>query len=81
MVGELVQLRERAAWDGAAIGVPVLALHGEHARPHHRRGAVTIAESVVDGTVAEIAGAHHFGPNTHPDEVAAQVRAFVDLPR
>lgn len=78
MVGELAELRERPAWDGPAIDVPVLALYGEHGRPHHRRGAETIAEWVLDGRVDAIAGAHHFGPNTHPDAVATRVRAFVD---
>lgn len=78
MIGELTELRERPAWDGAAIDVPVLALAGEHGRSHHRRGAETIAELVVDGRADRIAGAHHFGPNTHPDEVATRVRAFVD---
>lgn len=78
MVGELTELRERPAWDGGQIPVPVLALFGEHGKPHHRRGAETIAEMIPQAEVDQIDGAAHFGPNTHPDDVAARVRRFVD---
>lgn len=77
MIGELTELRERPAWDGPEIGVPVLALYGEYGKPHHRRGAETIAELVPGGRVERIDGAAHFGPNTHPDAVADRVRHFV----
>lgn len=76
MVGELADLRERPAWDGDRIGVPVLALHGERGKPHHQRGAETIAELIPGAVVERIDDAAHFGPNTHPDVVADRVRAF-----
>jgi pimeloyl-ACP methyl ester carboxylesterase len=78
MVGELAELRERPAWSGESIDVPVLALYGEHGKPHHQRGAETIAAMIPGALVERIDGAAHFGPNTHPDLVAERVRAFVD---
>lgn len=78
MIGELVDLRARPAWDGPEIGVPVLAIHGELGQPYHRRGAETIAAEVRDGEFATVPGARHPGPNTHPDDVAALVEDFVE---
>lgn len=77
LVGELGDLRSRPPWDPDRIAVPVLAMHGSEARAHHRRAAETIASQVERGEVASIDGAGHFGPNTHPDEVAAVVTDFI----
>jgi pimeloyl-ACP methyl ester carboxylesterase len=78
MVEELADLRRQAPWSPDRIRVPVLALHGEHGREHHRSGAIALAGLLPDATVREVPGAHHFGPNTHPDEVAELVVEFVD---
>lgn len=77
MVGELVDLRRRPAWDPLAIAVPVLAMHGENGQGHHRRGAETIARDVDGAEFAVLAGARHPGPNTHPDAFAAVVDEFI----
>ncbi len=71
MVGELADLRRRAPWDGSEIDVPVLALRGEHARPHHRTAAEHLPTMIPRCRVALVAGAGHAGPHTHPDAVAA----------
>ena len=78
MVGELLDLRARPAWDATAIGVPVLAVHGEFGQEHHRRGAETIAAEVPDGELATLAGGRHPGPNTHPVAVAELIDDFVE---
>lgn len=78
MVGELGDLRRRVPWLPERIAAPLLALHGEQARPHHRRAMSHVAELVTDGRRVEIAGAGHAGPHTHPDDVADAIVDFVD---
>jgi pimeloyl-ACP methyl ester carboxylesterase len=78
MIGELADLRQHAPWRAERITAPVLALHGEHGRPHHRKGTEALAEMLPDATFGTVPDAHHFGPNTHPDDLAAIVVAFVE---
>ncbi|MFV0308627.1 MAG: alpha/beta fold hydrolase [Desertimonas sp.] len=78
MIGELADLRDRAPWEPAAVGVPVVALAGELGADHHRRGVAHLGEVLADVRTVEIAGAKHFGPNTHPDAVAAEVLGVLD---
>jgi pimeloyl-ACP methyl ester carboxylesterase len=77
MVGELLDLRRRPAWDPAAIDAPVLAMHGELGQPHHRRAAEAIAGEIRGGELATLAGARHPGPNTHPDDAAELIDEFI----
>lgn len=77
MVGEMVDLRRGPPWDPARIGARVLVVRGERAAPHHQDGADEMAR-MLNARVAVVAGARHFGPNTHPDDVAALVGGFVD---
>lgn len=76
MVAELAELRERSPWDPARITAPVVAMYGEHGAEHHRRGTAQLAALLPGTDLVQVAGARHFGPNTHPGEVAAVV---VDL--
>lgn len=76
MVGELADLRSAAPWDASRIDVPVLAMCGEHGQPHHRDGTRALGER-LGATTEVVPGARHFGPNTHPDEVADRIRAFL----
>lgn len=78
MIGELIDLRERAPWIPEAIDVPVLALHGERGSQHHLWGMEWIAEQCADAEVCAVPGARHFGPNTHPAAVAELVGCFVE---
>lgn len=78
MIGELTDLRQRAPWAAERITVPVLALRGEHGREHHRVGTETLAEMLPNARFATVPDAHHFGPNTHPDDLASIVIEFVD---
>lgn len=78
MVGELLALRSAPAWSGERIGVPVLAMHGEHGADHHGRGAAAIAAEIPGAELSVLAGGRHPGPNTHPDEVAAIIEDFVE---
>lgn len=77
MVEELVDLRRGAPWDPAAIAAPVLAIAGEHGRPHHRRGAPAIAELVPGAQFAELADAGHGAPNSHATQLADLIRSFL----
>jgi pimeloyl-ACP methyl ester carboxylesterase len=78
MLGELGDLRAGPPWTPERIRVPVLALFGEHGREHHRRGAEMLGELLPDATVEMVPDARHFGPNTHPDDVAARIIGFAD---
>ncbi len=78
MIGELTDLRQVAPWSADRIRVPVLAMHGEHGHEHHRVGSEALATMLPDASVTTVAGARHFGPNTHPDRVAEIVTDFVD---
>ncbi|MEO6571564.1 MAG: alpha/beta hydrolase [Ilumatobacteraceae bacterium] len=77
MVGELSDLRQRPAWRADRIHVPVLALRGEFGHEHHRSGVEALDRMLPDVELGVVAGARHFGPNTHPDDVAARVVEFV----
>jgi pimeloyl-ACP methyl ester carboxylesterase len=78
MVGELTDLREHAPWDATAITVPVVAMHGSRGAPHHRLSTRYLADAVPGCRAIEIEEARHFGPNSHPDEVA---EVIVAIPR
>jgi pimeloyl-ACP methyl ester carboxylesterase len=75
LVGELSELSRQPPWSADLIAAPVLAMHGEHCQDHHRRSTRTLHES-FGCDVVTIPGARHFGPNTHPDEVADVVGEF-----
>jgi pimeloyl-ACP methyl ester carboxylesterase len=77
MVAELADLRRRAPWEGDRVDVPVLALHGEHARPHHRAAMQGLAELIGRCRSASVSGAGHAGPHTHADAVAAAMAPFL----
>lgn len=77
MVGELADLRAHAPWRADRITVPVLVLRGEHGQEHHRLGTDALGAMLPDAEVDTVRGARHFGPNTHPDEVARRIRSFL----
>lgn len=81
MVGELADLRRHAPWRPDRIGVAVLVLRGQHGQEHHRLGTDALAAMLPDAEVDTVAGARHFGPNTHPDEVASRIRTFLTARR
>jgi pimeloyl-ACP methyl ester carboxylesterase len=82
MVGELIDLRSRAPWVGSEVTMPVVAIHGSRGRAHHRMSTEHLAATLPDCRVVEIAGARHFGPNTHPVEVAEVITdLFLQLKR
>lgn len=78
MIGELADLRERPPWQAERITVPVLVMYGEQGRAHHRRGAEELARVLPDAQLQMVPHARHFGPNTHPDDVAARIVGFID---
>ena len=77
MVAELADLRRAAPWVPEAVEAPVLALRGEHGRPHHRRGTEWLGAQLDRCRVSIVPGAGHAGPHTHAAEVAAEVVAFL----
>jgi pimeloyl-ACP methyl ester carboxylesterase len=80
MVGELVDLRSHAPWDPARVRVPVVAMHGTLGAAHHAASTRYLGDVLADCRVVDIQGARHFGPNTHPDAVAAEILALVTAP-
>jgi pimeloyl-ACP methyl ester carboxylesterase len=77
LVGELAAIRRSAPWTAAGIRVPVLVLVGEFATEHHREAMHSLADLLPDSRLVTIPGARHFGPNSHPDEVANAVLHFL----
>jgi pimeloyl-ACP methyl ester carboxylesterase len=77
MVEELGDLRRRAPWDPHDVNVPLLALYGEHCRPHHRRAMEYVADVVPGCRVQMVPEAGHAGPHTHAVAVAREVVAFL----
>lgn len=77
MVAELADLRRCAPWAAEQVDVPVLALHGEHGRPHHRAAMETLAALIADCRLAMVPEAGHAGPHTHPDAVIAAMEPFL----
>ena len=75
LLGELGDLTREAPWSPDGIASPVLAMRGELGPAHHEYGMGVLA-GWFDTPVVAIPGAHHFGPNTHPGEVAAVVTDF-----
>lgn len=80
MVGELADLRARPPWSPDQIGCPVVAMAGERGAEHHRRGVAHLGDVLSDVRTVVVPEAKHFGPNTHPDAVAAEVAALVSRP-
>lgn len=77
LVGELGTLRNGPPWLPEYITAPVLALCGSRGADHHRQASQHLAEILPDCRAHEVEGAHHFGPNTHPEQVADLVKAFI----
>jgi pimeloyl-ACP methyl ester carboxylesterase len=77
MIEELVDIDHHVPWDPARITVPVVAMRGSDGRWHHRRSCDQLGAVLADCPVVTIEGARHFGPNTHPDEVAAAITYLV----
>ena len=78
MVAELADPRRHAPWDGGRIRMPVLALCGEHARPHHRAAMKSLADMISGCRAAVVPAAGHAGPHTHADAVAAAMAPFLE---
>ncbi len=78
MVAELADLRRTEPWRGDRILAPVLALYGEHARPHHRAAMHGLGDMISDCRSAMVPGAGHAGPHTHAGAVAEAMAAFLD---
>jgi pimeloyl-ACP methyl ester carboxylesterase len=76
LLGELHDIRTNTPWDPDSIAAPVLAMRGERGQEHHRRGTALLGEW-FGCDVITIDGASHFGPNTHPGQVADALEAFV----
>lgn len=77
LVSDMTSIRGVAAYDDAALTMPVVAARGELSQDHHSRAAEEIATSVPDGELVTIPGARHGAHLTHPDEFADLVRRTV----
>ncbi|HYN33206.1 MAG TPA: alpha/beta hydrolase [Ilumatobacteraceae bacterium] len=77
MVAELADLRRSPPWNAGEITMPLLALYGEHARPHHRDAMGRLAEMLANCRSEMVADAGHAGPHTHADAVASSVVNFI----
>ena len=70
-------LEVHVPWDAARIDLPVVSMRGSDGQPHHRRASDELHAVLADCPVVTIEGARHFGPNTHPDAVAAVLTDLV----
>jgi pimeloyl-ACP methyl ester carboxylesterase len=78
LVAEIDSLRRAAApYDAGAVAVPVVAVRGTRSPRHLMQAADVLADEVPGARLEVIDGASHGGHLTHPDEVAAVVRAAV----
>jgi pimeloyl-ACP methyl ester carboxylesterase len=77
MVAELADLRASAPWSPEMITVPVLALVGALARPHHRAAGDWLVEHLPDCRRRVVAEAGHAGPHTHAAAVAGEIEGFL----
>jgi pimeloyl-ACP methyl ester carboxylesterase len=77
MISELVDIDEHVPWDPARITVPAVSMRGSDGRDHHRRSSDHLNAVLADCPIVTIEGARHFGPNTHPDAVAAVLTDLV----
>ena len=77
LLGELTDIRTHVPWSADLITAPVLAMRGERGKEHHRRGTETLGDW-FGCEVVTVAGASHFGPNTHPGEVADVISRFAE---
>jgi pimeloyl-ACP methyl ester carboxylesterase len=77
MTAELADIRRRPPWSADALLLPVLALHGEHARAHHRRAMEELSAMLPDCRTEVVAGAGHAAPHTDPDAVAERLFSLV----
>jgi pimeloyl-ACP methyl ester carboxylesterase len=75
LLGELSDLSREEPWSPERIEASVLAMRGERGPAHHEHGMGVLA-GWFDTRLVVIPVAHHFGPNTHPDQVAAVVADF-----
>lgn len=69
LVGELADLRHEP-WRAEAIGCPLLVGVSDHARPHHREAATTIAARVSGARLVELEHCHHDAHNGSPAQFA-----------
>lgn len=76
MLAELTDLRRRRPWTWSGVPHPVLALYGEHARPHHVRAMTTLATRLPRAEAARLPGAGHGGPYTHSAALAERIIRF-----
>jgi pimeloyl-ACP methyl ester carboxylesterase len=61
-----------------AVAVPVTVVRGTRDRLCRREWATAVAAAAPSGRVVEVTGAAHMTVQTHPDDVAAVLRAVVD---
>jgi pimeloyl-ACP methyl ester carboxylesterase len=76
LVAEIASVRPPAPppFDPAAVPVPVLAVRGAAARPHHVRATDELAAAAPTAELHVIAGADHGAHLSHPVELADLVR-------
>lgn len=74
---EMRALHRGAPFKPAGIEVPVLVAYGSEGSQHHRRSAPVLASELPDGRLAEVAGAGHGVHLSHPEQLAALVRASI----
>jgi pimeloyl-ACP methyl ester carboxylesterase len=79
LVAELDSLRRCRPFEAESLGCPVLVMRGAEAREHHVRACDRLVRDLKDASLDVIEGAGHFGPNTHPDLVAASVEGFATV--
>jgi pimeloyl-ACP methyl ester carboxylesterase len=62
----------------AQVGVPVLLLHGTRSHPMNVELVRFVADHLPDREVRAIEGAGHYGPMTHPQQIARELVGFLE---
>ena len=75
-VAEISDLTAAPPWHAEQIQAPFVAMYGALTREHHRDGCHYLAELLSGQDAIAIEGARHNGPYTHPEAVAAVIRAL-----
>ncbi len=77
LVAEMTSIRGAQPIDPASVSVPTVVARGTESHSRHRTSAEVMARLVPGAELVEIEGAGHDAHRTHPDAVAAILRAVV----
>jgi pimeloyl-ACP methyl ester carboxylesterase len=79
LITEIRSLRDSAAWDPAAVTIPVIVGSGGKSRDHQRQAAAELARVLPDAELAVLADSGHGAHLSHPGPLADLLRRAMAL--